>query len=224
MVTINPTDGVKARRQARDTLAEDDKNFTADQVRRIFDALGGETPDFQWIVKLLAYHGARSKEICQLRCTDVTTLMGVPVIRIHDRTGGTVKNRQSVRDVPIHPKCKGIVTHAAKIAEKQGGDSWLFPSLTYSKQGRAHNWQNYANRKFLRVTVGIKDRQPGRRRYNHSMHSFRHRFSTLCREIMPEAVKYALMGHSLGKGEGGKYGAAPSLKLRANWLAKVDPL
>ena len=57
VVTINPADGVKARRQARDTLAEDDKDFTADQVRRIFDALGAETPDFQWIVRLLAYHG-----------------------------------------------------------------------------------------------------------------------------------------------------------------------
>ena len=109
-----------------------------------------------------------------------------------------------MRDVPIHPKCKGIVTYAAKIAEKQGGDLWLFPSLTNSKQGRAHNWQNYANRKFLRVTVGIKDRQPGRRRYDHSMHSFRHWFSTLCREIMPGSREIRAHGHSLGKGEGGK--------------------
>ena len=41
---------------------------------------------------------------------------------------------------------------------------------------------------------------------------------------MPDAVKYALMGHALGKGEGGEYGEASSLKLRAKWLAKVDPL
>ena len=41
---------------------------------------------------------------------------------------------------------------------------------------------------------------------------------------MPDAVKYALMGHALGKGEGGKYGGGPSLKLRAKWIAKVDPL
>jgi hypothetical protein len=41
---------------------------------------------------------------------------------------------------------------------------------------------------------------------------------------MPDAVKYALMGHALGKGEGGKYGEGPSLKLRAKWIAKVDPL
>ena len=94
----------------------------------------------------------------------------------------------------------------------------MFPSLTDSKQGRGHNFQNYANRKFLRLTVGITDRA-------YSIHSLRHAFSTACREAeIPDAVKYALMGHALGKGEGGKYGTGPSLKLRAKWVAKVDPL
>jgi WD40 repeat protein len=35
---------------------------------------------------------------------------------------------------------------------------------------------------------------------------------------------FSLKGHALGKGEGGKYGSAPSLKLRAKWIAKIDPL
>jgi hypothetical protein len=33
------------------------------------------------------------------------------------------------------------------------------------------------------------------------------------------------MGHALGKGEHGAYGStAPSLKLRAHWIAKIDLL
>jgi hypothetical protein len=57
------------------------------------------------------------------------------------------------------------------------------------------------------------------------MHSLRHAFSTACREAeMPDAVKYALMGHALGRGEGGKYGSVPSLKLRAKWITKVEPM
>ena len=69
--------------------------------------------------------------------------------------------------------------------------------LNEPKQGRGHNWQNYASRNFLRPKVGITDRAV-------TMHSLRHTFSTLCREAgMPDAVKYALMGHALGKGEGG---------------------
>ena len=41
---------------------------------------------------------------------------------------------------------------------------------------------------------------------------------------MPESVSRAIMGHTLGVGEHGAYGGAPSLKLRAEWMAKIDPL
>ena len=225
IVSLNPAYKIKARPQTRDTLADDDKDFTPDHVRQIFAALPGEAADFQWIVRLLAYHGARSKEICQLRCADVTMRQGVSVIRIHDKSGGRVKNKQSVRDIPIHPKCKGIMAYARKVASEHGDGSWLFRSLKDSKAGREHGFQNYANDNFLRKKVGIKDRQPGRRQHDQTIHSFRHTFSTLCREVgMPDSVKYALKGHTLGKGEGGKYGSAPSLKLRAKWIAEVDPL
>ncbi len=183
----------------------------------MFDALKDETPDFQWIVRLLAYHGARGTEICQLKCEDVTTLHGVPVLRIHGRHG-SVKNKHSVRDVPIHPMCAGVVAHAAKVAAEHGADSWLFVSLTDSKQGRRHNWQNYANAKFLRAKVGITG---GRL----TMHSFRHTWRTLAREMdMPEAVSRAILGHTMGTGEHAKYGARPTLKRQAEWLAQVDPL
>lgn len=227
-ISFNPIHGVKARPDPKATLADDaeDEGFTADEVRRIFKAMKDETTDFQWIVRLLAYHGARGKEICQLRCSDVTKLHGIDVVRVHDKSGGSVKNRQSVRDIPIHPKCQGIIAYVAKVEKEHGPDAYVFQSLkTTRTTGREHSFQNYANGKFLRVKVGITDRRPGSRQYEKSIHSFRHRFSTLCREVeMPDGIKYALKGHALGKGEGGKYGAAPSLKLRAHWIAKVDPL
>lgn len=227
-VAFNPAHGVKARRDPSAVLADDadDEGFTAEEVQRIFKALKHETADFQWIVRLLAYHGARGKEICQLRCADLVNLHGIDVIRVHDRNGGSVKNRQSVRDIPIHPKCRGIIAYAAKVSKTCGPDAWLFQSLKATRTtGREHSFQNYANGKFLREKVGISGRRPGSRQYEKSIHSFRHRFSTLCREAeMPDAIKYALKGHALGKGEGGRYGAAPSLKLRATWIAKIDPL
>jgi integrase len=97
-VTINPAHKIKAPKAdvAPDgALDEGKQGFDAAQMRRIFDALPGESADFQWIVKLLAYHGARSGEICQLRCRDIATLHGVSVLRIR----GRVKNRQSIRDI-----------------------------------------------------------------------------------------------------------------------------
>ena len=141
---------------------------------------------------------------------------GVPVLRIHDQHG-SVKNEHSVRDIPIHPMCKGIITYAARIAKAPGADAWLFQSLTAAKQGRGHNFQNYCNRKFLRETVSIKDARL-------TMHSFRHTWRTMARELdMPEPVSRAILGHVLGRGEHGKYGTGPSLKLRAKWIAKIDP-
>ena len=41
---------------------------------------------------------------------------------------------------------------------------------------------------------------------------------------MPESVSRAIMGHTLGSGEHGAYGSAPSIKLRAEWMVKIDPL
>ena len=127
--------------QGNGKLSGGKQGFTGEQIKRIFAALEGETPDFQWIIRLLAYHGARSTEICQLKCADVVTLSGVPVIRIHDQHG-SVKNRQSVRDIPIHPKCSALVGFAAKVAKAHGEHSWLFASLIDLQQGRATSFRS----------------------------------------------------------------------------------
>jgi len=222
-IPANPASGVKAR-PGTAKLSDGRKEFSVDQIRRIIAALEGEDDDFQWITKLLIFHGARTGEICQLRCDDIAEVSGLPVVRIHDRHG-SVKNKFSIRDVPIHPRCLGIVDYAKRIAREHGSDSWLFVSLTQPKQGRAEGYSQYANSTFLRRKVGIVEKVPGRRQYNQTTHSLRHSFRTQCREIgMPLDVSSSLMGHSLGNGEHAAYGAVPSLKLRAEWIARIDPL
>lgn len=216
IVASNPAHKVKARR-VNGKLSGGRQGFDAARVRSIFKALKGESADFSWTMKLLAYHGMRGGEACQLKVDDVVELHGVIVLRVHDRHG-QVKNKHSVRDIPLHPACKGIVAYAKKVAKVHGVDAWLFQSWQAQKQGRAHGFQNYGNREFLRKKVGIRERC-------HTLHSFRHTFRTLCREVeMPESVSASLMGHSLGKGEHAAYGSGPSLKKRAEWIAKVDPL
>lgn len=216
IVTSNPAHKIKAR-PANKKHSDGRQGFTSGHVKSIFKALKGETDDFAWTIKLLAYHGMRGGEVCQLRVDDVAVESGMPVLRIHDRHG-QVKNKNSVRDIPIHPMCKGIVAFARKVAKKHGADAWLFQSWEAQKQGRAHKFQNYGNREFLRQSVGIEDRC-------YVLHSFRHRFRTLCREAeMPDSVSRALMGHTLGAGEHGAYGGAPSLKKRSEWIKRINPL
>jgi integrase len=216
----NPAHGVKA--QGRERRGGDKRQgFTSGQVKAIFKALKNET-DFAWIVKLLAYHGARSGEISQLRCTDIMTEHGVALMRINGRDGKSVKNAGSVRDVPLHPAVqRGIMAFAKKVEKAHGPEAWLFQTSWKHRAATSGPWhwfQKYGNGTFLRKTVGITDKSI-------VMHSFRHRFRTLCREVeMPESVSASLMGHKLGGGEHGAYGGAPSLKKRAEWLAKVDPV
>ena len=113
-VDHNPLTSIKAR-ETTTGLAPRRLGFTSQQVSAIFDSLSNESEHFRWIVRLLAYQGMRSGEACQLRCEDVVVLYGVPVLRIHDQYG-SVKNRPSIRDIPIHPACLHIQEVAIKAA------------------------------------------------------------------------------------------------------------
>ena len=147
---MNPAHGVRAR-DFGVKLATRRQGFTAEQVRQIFDALNGENAAFAWVVRLLAYHGMRSGEACQLRAADATVLHDIPVLRVHDLYG-RVKNRASVRDIPIHPACIDILRVARDVEPKCGADAWLFPSLPAKKLGRGRWFQDHGSR-FLREKV-----------------------------------------------------------------------
>ena len=67
----NPFSGVKVRPSVGAFTARR-QGFTEEHVKVIFDALKLEPDYFAWVVRLLAYHGLRSGEACQLRCSDVT--------------------------------------------------------------------------------------------------------------------------------------------------------
>ena len=154
LVSINPAHGIRAR-DFGIKLSAKRQGFTSTQVREIFKALDRETEAFGWVVRLLAYHGMRSGEACQLRSADVTVLHGVPVLRVHD-LHGRVKNRSSIRDIPIHPACMDILRLAREVEAKHGSGSWLFPSLPVKELGRGRWFQDYGSR-FLRHKVGITE-------------------------------------------------------------------
>ena len=114
IVETVPSDGIKPSKQGGKLAdATRKKPFTPENVRAMFESMKNMPEDFQWMCRLLAYHGARSGELAQLRVEDVKTILGIPILDIHDRYG-SVKNKHSVRQVPIHPKCLGIIDYAKK--------------------------------------------------------------------------------------------------------------
>ena len=162
------------------------------------------------VMRLCAYHGMRAGEVCQLRACDVRTVGGVNVVSIND-AAGSIKNRASLRDVPLHPKCRALL----KLAKSKVPDAYLFDYPAW-KHSRAGKFQQRGGA-WLR-SIGITDPKV-------TVHSWRHTWRTLARNLdMPEPISRAILGHTLGRGEHGNYGGAPSLKLRAKWIAKVDPL
>lgn len=217
LVESNPFAGVKVVRDGKAKFSDERrrKPFTGSQVMEILSAASAldckGANDLYWIIKLLAYHGARSGEICQLRPIDVMTIAGVPVLHITDEAG-SLKNKFSRRDVPIHPECIGIVSYAAERSDY----ALLFSEFSKAKD-TASRFQSWGS-KFLDKQVGITDKDL-------SMHSLRHTWRTVAREIdMPEAISRSIMGHALGKDDHAAYGAGPSLTKRAEWMAKVDPM
>ena len=211
VVESNPFSGVKARKGANGKYVDEGrKPFTSAQVRLIFKRLADLPTDDQMVMRLLAYHGMRAGEACQLRACDVQRLGGVDVVSIND-AAGSIKNKPSLRDVPLHPQCRELL----KLAKSKVPEAYVFDYPMW-KHSRAGKFQQRANA-WLR-SIGITDK-------NITIHSWRHTWRTMARELnIPEPISRAILGHTLGSGDHRQYGAAPSLKLRAKWIAKVDPL
>lgn len=223
-IAANPFLLVRSR---KDKSGEGKRPFTIAQVGSILEhcragAVNAGGVEFELVTMILAYHGARSGEICQLTTHDVTEAYGVPVFNIHGRNG-SVKNG-ATRQVPIHPACLDAIEAQVEIAERTAkgapdGSSWLFPETVWKEfHERGGDYQRKFG-SFLREIVKIKDD-------NRTLHSLRHTFRDLCREAeMPTDISAAIMGHSLGKGHhGATYGLGVSIKKRADWLKKIDPL
>lgn len=213
IVDANPFHKIRIAKTGGKFVDEEGKEpFEPEQVRMIFDALPGEHLDFQWVTRLSAYHGGRSGEYAQLRKEDVTVSFGIPVLKLHDEHG-SIKNSQSVRTIPLHPKCLEFIAYA-KAAE----GPWIFASFPLWKEGRRGAPYQCRASDFIRKVVKISDPDL-------TIHSLRHTWTTLAREMeMPEHVACAITGHALGKNEHAKYGKRPSLKKQLEWLERIDPL
>lgn len=194
--------------------------FSADQLTLMLANTGLlPTADDALVLRINIYNGTRGSEACQLRACDVVTVDGVACIKITDEGDLSVKNSQSIRTVPLHPKIRAdVVALAARVTEEKGEDAPLFnyprrPSdETYGGlfQQRVHRW--------LRERLKITDSKL-------TSHSTRHRFEDACHNAgLPEYVINRLVGHTKQKGTGARYGKGASVRVMAKWIAKVDPL
>ena len=239
LVEVNPCTGVRA---ASNTTELEDVSvlpFSKEDLSVIFQRSGLYHPhgcgavgrlyasktkllDYRWLVLLALYTGARIEELAQLDRQDVRQEAGVWFIHIRAEmaTGRRVKNRASIRKVPLHSRL--LELGFLDFARQGEGTGKLF-SLLSDKQdgGKRSNAFSQWWRRFL----ASLDLENGDRKH---FHSFRHTFKREGRnsgQIAPELLD-ALQGHAqqgvsanYGRDEEGKQYALPVLH---EALEKID--
>ena len=239
LVEVNPCTGVRA---ASNTTELEDVSvlpFSKEDLSVIFQRSGLYHPhgcgavgrlyasktkllDYRWLVLLALYTGARIEELAQLDRQDVRQEAGVWFIHIRAEmaTGRRVKNRASIRKVPLHSRL--LELDFLDFARQGEGTGKLF-SLLSDKQdgGKRSNAFSQWWRRFL----ASLDLENGDRKH---FHSFRHTFKREGRnsgQIAPELLD-ALQGHAqqgvsanYGRDEEGKQYALPVLQ---EALEKID--
>jgi integrase len=200
-----------------------DKAFTAQEVRHILDTaarvrFGDAThynglkrhEEVQWMLRLLAFTGARPNEIAQLSKEDVYEKDGIKLIHIR---GNHPQKHVKTEDrlVPLHSDVGAFSDYAATK------DGFIFGAFTWNKDnGRAH-WLIKEFPTFLRDDCKIEGK---------TLYGLRHRFHDAMREVgehgVPDDLARRLVGH-VAKDEHGKYGGNLLVKLN-EWMQKVKPL
>ncbi|KQO91277.1 hypothetical protein ASF33_18265 [Methylobacterium sp. Leaf92] len=192
-LSTNVARGIKVTTKAR--ALDRKRDPTEDEVAVILSAAAkARDPVRHWVPWLCAYTGARVAEICQLRKEDVYTDAGIPVLAIRPEAG-SLKNENSERTIPVHPRliAQGFLAFADRA--KAGP---LFPDLPPDRFGsRGGNGSKVLGR-WIR-SLGLTDprMQPN--------HGWRHRFSSLSRDKgLREDVTIYMLGRQ--KSVSGAYG------------------
>ena len=181
----NPADGVviTVKREPGDDI----RDYTDDEAVLVLTAASSaKDPVRRWIPLLCAYSGARLSEICHLRVQDIEQIRGIPTMSFSPEAG-PIKNRASVRIIPIHP----AVIEAGFLDFVSGvGSGPLFAELKLDRFGkRSLNGAKVIGRWIRKLGLTDELLSPS--------HSWRHRFKTLARvHGLAVDVVDAMLGHT----------------------------
>lgn len=198
-ISINPVKGLEV--QGIRSVPKTDKAYTPDELVNFHIAVQAvrsnepETSGRFWIPMIGLYHGFRLNEVCSLFGKDVYQADGDTwVIDVNaDGKNKSVKNKSSVRIVPIHPHILelGFLDYVAARKSKRS-DGLLFPDLTWSKNAgyarRLTNWFNKWKTTWLPVESCHKN-----------FHGFRYTFIQTAQNVAELPLRYTqeIVGHQI---------------------------
>ncbi|TIN67592.1 MAG: hypothetical protein E5Y30_27130 [Mesorhizobium sp.] len=237
----NPFDGfrnLKVKGKKSDASEDGRKPFSVGQLRTLLAALETEKSpkdDDFWIPHIALYQGARLEEICQLDENDIRDEAGIPCIRItdainetHGDTGKKLKNKASVRTIPIHPALIAMgFLKFVQLARRRSKGPKLFTSCEPDQRGRFGGPYGKRFARILREKAEITDERL-------VFHSFRHTWTDAARNAGVQfEIRAALAGRETeGDGKSDEalrssekgYGDGYNMEVLLEHLTKVDPL
>jgi integrase len=193
--------------------------FTTDDLRKIFSGPIYENRRFKkhfyfWAPLLGIYTGARREELAQLALDDIKEVDGVLVFDINDTGNKRVKNKSSIRTIPVHSTLLkiGIVDYIS-ISKKRGRKRflWELPKLE-------RGYGRYIGDRFNARLKSLSIKSPTK-----TFHSTRGTFiEALISAEVPEATTNFLTGHTNPSMSYGYYGRGDSVKMRQDAIEKVQ--
>ncbi len=142
-------------------------------------------PYYYWIPLITRYSGSRLNEACQLYAEDIKEIDGIYCFHFDKKfEGQRIKNKSSIRVVPIHEELikKGFL---AFVKSKKSGR--LFPELPLVKGYYSNNASKWFSRRRKNLGLGK----------GFDAHSFRHSFIN---ELKQKLVSKELVEKSVGHG------------------------
>jgi integrase len=106
---LDPMRGMDLPAHAVSAARKRKRAFTPDEVGQILTLIAPyktssnpKTVEFFWLVMALVMTGARLSEILELNTSDIRSVEGIMCFDLKPSDGRHLKNRQSVRAVPLH--------------------------------------------------------------------------------------------------------------------------
>ena len=177
-------------KKLRNAATKGANHFTVEQLKQIFhyttwNAFREGNLNRKWMPLIALHTGMRLEEIAQLTTKDIFTEQGsgVHYIDINRKGGKSVKTDTALRKIPIHNTLirLGFLDYVRMCSGK-----------LFDETGNA------VSRAFIRYLVELGIKKDGDR--GMVFHSFRDTFNNRLAEpgaLVPERLRYALMGHSM---------------------------
>ena len=175
-----------------------------------------------WTPIIALYSGMRMNEILQLESSDIRQEGSVWYFAITDEEAETynpdefqkrLKNRNAVRDIPIHPK---LVELGLLSWVEQQGAGRLFPEARSGGTGKPSGSYSKHFLRFLKQRGVWAERRK-------VFHSFRHTFNDALRAGgVPNEIRDAINGWEAQRTMDRRYGRGHKIETLASHLATVD--